>query len=65
MEKPIEVPVTGFSVREVADRLGVADETLRAWLKAGKLPYYRLGHRIVITEADLLAWLATHRIEKK
>lgn len=44
------------SVREVAQALGVSEKQIRRGIKAGRIPSYRLGDRI------LIPWnaLATH-----
>jgi excisionase family DNA binding protein len=52
----------GLSVRESAQRSGICHWTMRAWLRQGRLPYYRLGRRVVIDEKDLLEFLGAHRV---
>jgi excisionase family DNA binding protein len=57
-----------LSVREAADRAGVSEALVRAWVKSGDLPHYRLGRRpgrgkIAVALADLDAFLATRRVE--
>jgi predicted site-specific integrase-resolvase len=43
---------------DAADRLGLPIATLRYWRYLGKGPkFIRLGRRVVISEADLNAWL--------
>lgn len=44
-EKPKRDTLT---VREVAERLGVCDDTVRRWCDAGELPSIRIGGRVLI-----------------
>jgi excisionase family DNA binding protein len=47
-----------LTARVVARRLGLTTETVLAWVRAGKLPAFRLpGGAIRFREADLEAWL--------
>lgn len=51
------------SLKEAAQQLGISPFTLRAWaVYAGRLPFYRLGRRIVFAVADLDRFLAASRI---
>jgi excisionase family DNA binding protein len=57
-----------LNVREAAARAGVSETLLRAWVKSGDLPHYRLGRRpgkgkIAVALADLDAFLASRRVE--
>lgn len=57
-----------LTVREAAGRTGVSDGLVRAWVKAGELPHYRLGAKgrrgkIAIATDDLDAFLAARRVE--
>jgi excisionase family DNA binding protein len=51
-----------YSVSQAAVLLGVSRMTLSRWIRAGRLPAARLGHRTVrISREDLVAFLAAHR----
>ncbi len=52
-----------LSVNEAAAHLGVAGVTLRKWLRERRLPYFRLGRRVVVSRRDIEAFLASHRVE--
>jgi excisionase family DNA binding protein len=42
-----------LTTNEVAERLGVTANRVRAMVTAGQLPFFRLGQVYVIREADL------------
>jgi excisionase family DNA binding protein len=52
-----------LSITEAAQRLSISPFTLRAWLRQRRLPYHKLGRRVVIDPADIERFLANHRIE--
>jgi excisionase family DNA binding protein len=53
-----------FSLGEVADRLGVSDQTVRRWVKAGELPAYKPGKEWRIKDSDLDSFLETRSFPK-
>lgn len=50
--KPVGM-LTLRTVREAATYARVAQQTIRRWLKTGKLKSYRVGHLIRIHQKDL------------
>jgi excisionase family DNA binding protein len=55
-----------FSLDEAARRLGISRHTLRTWAcSQHRLPFYRLGRRLLFAAADLEAFLAAHRVEAR
>lgn len=55
-----------LGLEEAAKRLGVSPHTLRVWAKyQRRLPYLRLGRRILFSPRDLDAFEASCRIEAK
>jgi excisionase family DNA binding protein len=61
-----EVAVANLNLKDAARRLGVSPHTLRAWAKyQGRLPYLRLGRRIVFSPRDLEAFEARCRVEAR
>ena len=54
-----------LSVTEAAPFLGVSVFTVRAWIRQRRLPFHRLGRRIVLDQADLERFLAAHRVEAR
>ena len=43
-----------LKVREAAKRARVSEKTMRAWIKAGKVPASKVGRAWLISEARLL-----------
>ena len=43
--------------------LGVSPFTMRAWVRQRRLPFYRLGRRIVFSRRELAEYLETCRVE--
>jgi len=67
MMKP-ERPTEGrkrLSVKEAAPILGVSVFTVRAWVRQRRLPFHRLGRRIVLDHSDLERFVAAHRVEAR
>lgn len=42
-----------FSLKEAADYLEIAEITLRRWIKAGKLPYKKIGRNFIFDPDEL------------
>lgn len=58
---PVAGPSALWTAEEVAHRLQVSVRTVRAWVRGGLLPAYRLGSLIRISQAALETWLDDHR----
>ena len=50
-----------LTVRATADRLQVAEKTVRRLIAAGALPTHRIGGCVRVSEDDLLVFLSTAR----
>jgi excisionase family DNA binding protein len=46
-----------YKIPEVAEALGVTPQTIRAWIKQGKIKSQRIGRPILITENNLKEFL--------
>ena len=46
-----------LSVKEVATRLSVTEETVRRWCRAGELGHYKIGNNIRVKEDDLQEYI--------
>jgi predicted site-specific integrase-resolvase len=58
-----------MTIKEVAAHADVCEAIVRAWVKSGLLPHYRLGApgrrgKITVKVEDLNAFLASQRVEK-
>jgi excisionase family DNA binding protein len=51
-----------FSVKDLEKRTGISRYTWRAWLRAGRLPYVKLGRRVAVQERDLEVFLDANRV---
>jgi excisionase family DNA binding protein len=58
-------PRRRVSVQEAAPMLGVSIFMVRALIRQRRLPYYKVGRRIVLDTADLDAYLLRHRVEAR
>jgi len=47
-----------YSLQEIADAYGMGKRTLRLHVKQGRLRARRIGRELMVTEADLAAYLA-------
>jgi len=55
-----------LSLEQGADRLGISRHTLRAWsVYQHKVPFLRMGRRILFKESDLDAFERRHRVEAR
>lgn len=50
-----------YRMNEVAEQLGVGTSTVQRWVASGELVHIRPGGVVLITPADLHAFLASHR----
>ena len=58
---PSETPlIRTISVNRVASELGVSAWTIRTWCREGRLPFVKLGRRVLIKIDDLDLFIATH-----
>jgi len=54
-----------LSLQEVGDELGVSDQTVRRWVKAGQLAAYKPGKEYRIKGSDLEEFLKTREVSPK
>ena len=57
-----------LTVKQAAQKMGVCEAIVYACCANGSLPHYRIGRKrgkILISEADIEAFLQQNRVEKK
>lgn len=52
-----------MTVREAAEYAKVSEQTIRRWIKEGRLKVYRAGRQIRIDESDLIECLSSHELK--
>ena len=50
------------NLEDIADYLSVSNDTVRTWIKNGKLPYYRAGKRYKFKISEVDEWLKSGKI---
>jgi excisionase family DNA binding protein len=59
------MPARRLSVEQAAPVLGVSVYMVHALVRQRRLPYYRVGRRIVLDRDDLEQFLKAHRVESR
>ena len=52
------------NLEDIAEHLSVSKDTIRAWMKEGKLPVYRAGKRYKFKISEVDAWVRQRRIQE-
>ena len=57
------MPAQSMTTSEAAKFLGISPGTLTVWRSSGKqrIPYYKVGRRVVYDRQDLTNWLTSRR----
>jgi excisionase family DNA binding protein len=50
-----------LTVRQVAERLGIHEKTLRRWATSGRFPCVRIRSRIRFDLQDVLKWISARK----
>ena len=53
------------NLEDVAEHLSLSQETVRTWIKEGKLPAYKAGKRYKFKISEVDEWVRTGRIKEK
>ena len=48
MQSRILIEVPEMTIEEYAKKTGVSEDTIRGWIKTGKLPTYKVGKRRMV-----------------
>lgn len=51
-----------FSIKQLAQHIGVSRRTITSALSSGALEHYRIGIRAIIPEPAVIAWLESCRV---
>lgn len=51
------------NLEDIADHLSVSADTVRNWIKSGKIPYYRAGKRYKFRISEVDEWLKSGKME--
>jgi excisionase family DNA binding protein len=54
-----------LSVKQAAHRLGISRQKLYLMVSRREIPHFKIGSKILFTEADLQAYLAGCRVEPR
>ena len=49
-----------LSITELAEKLKLAKQTIYQWVSMKKIPYYKLGNRVLFSEKAINEWLEEH-----
>lgn len=50
------------NLKDIADHLSVSKDTVRTWIKDGKIPVYRAGKRYKFKISEVDEWVRNGRI---
>ena len=53
-----------LSIIQGSKRVGVSPHTMRAWVRERRIPFYRLGRRVLLAEDDIENLLNQSRVER-
>ena len=59
-----QMPEKWVNLEDIAEHLSVSTDTVRAWIKNGKLPFYRAGKRYKFMISEVDEWLRSGRISE-
>jgi excisionase family DNA binding protein len=55
------VPERWANIREIAEHLGVSDDTIRIWIRKDKIPYYRIGKQYKFQFSEVDEWVRSRQ----
>lgn len=53
------------NLEDIAEHLSLSQDTVRTWIKEGKLPAYKAGKRYKFKISEVDEWVRTGRIKDK
>lgn len=57
-------PEKWVNLEDIADHLSVSEDTVRTWVKEGKLPFYRAGKRYKFKISEVDEWVREGKIKE-
>ena len=57
-----QMPEIWVNLEDIAEHLSVSTDTVRTWIKNGKLPFYRAGKRYKFKISEVDEWLRSGKI---
>lgn len=58
------LPEKWVNLEDIAAHLSLSEDTVRAWVKEGKLPFYRAGKRYKFKISEVDEWVKEGKIKK-
>lgn len=65
MSNEVEINATEkwVNLEDIAEHLSVSQDTVRTWIKEGKLPFYRAGKRYKFKISEVDEWVREGKIQ--
>ena len=54
-----------WNVKNVAGELGVSPFTVRVYVRERRIPFYRIGRRIVFDAREIKEWFSARRVASR
>ena len=51
------------NLKDIAEHLSISQDTVRTWIKEGKLPYYKAGRNYKFKISEVDEWVRKGRIQ--
>ena len=58
------MPEKWVNLEDIADHLSVSTDTVRNWIKDGKLPFYKAGKRYKFKISEVDEWVRKGKIQE-
>ncbi len=64
-DEPVNlIPEKWVNLRDIAVHLSMSEDTVRTWVKEGKLPYYRAGKRYKFKISEVDKWIREGKVKE-
>ena len=57
-------PEKWVNLEDIAEHLSLSEDTVRTWVKEGKLPFYRAGKRYKFKISEVDKWVREGKIKE-